>query len=365
MLSAEAGIDYNRLVNFHENQNIMSVKCEICHLLPFNPENCSKCLNIFCKYCIENNMKERSSTKCLECEEEYIRKTPQKSISRILANLMIKCRFSEFGCTEEISFNHLSEHQAACEYKTVKCDKCEELYLFSDPKEHKCRAQCCANCKDFSQERLDKLVSEKVDLVLTEKISELNKEYEEQLEQMRGYYNYLRSEIEGIFFDLKEIKLRTFIKEGDKKIYFPTLNEATTPTSGNKEKRGLNKSLSHIKTNDSAINLDVFGNDYINNDLNLSLEEIGKKKKSESVIGDSNDYPQDSDKKVLLPELQDLKKDNTLSNEKSSLREQIAEKLQKINGNSTIPTRISASSKDVNSEKKESRNYYFTQESKV
>lgn len=98
-------IEKNDIINKEEFKVIEQiVTCPICCGVIFNPYQCTKCENIFCKDCIENWQK-KSEICPFKCEKSKYKES--KLAQRILNIIKIKCKN---GCNEEISYGDIVTH---------------------------------------------------------------------------------------------------------------------------------------------------------------------------------------------------------------------------------------------------------------
>ena len=81
-----------------------NIICSICQGILYNPVQCSKCQNCFCKKCIEKW--KLQSNKCpFKCEKSVYKSN--RFITNILAKLIFKCKN---GCNAEVEYEKIKVH---------------------------------------------------------------------------------------------------------------------------------------------------------------------------------------------------------------------------------------------------------------
>ena len=102
-------IDPSLLVPTETKEAMEDCKCSICAGVLVEPMECSKCLNSFCKHCLDKWSKE-SKTCPLRCKNPNYH--PSKKLNSLLSSLKFFC---QNGCQEIIPYSSLNEHY------TFKC----------------------------------------------------------------------------------------------------------------------------------------------------------------------------------------------------------------------------------------------------
>ncbi len=92
--------------------------CPICQCLCLYAVKCTTCEKPFCKYCITQWLKKKST-----CPNRC--KYQEGELSRILRNLLnkikLKCPNNYLGCNETIIYENFEKHVKSCEYSEWKC----------------------------------------------------------------------------------------------------------------------------------------------------------------------------------------------------------------------------------------------------
>jgi len=237
------GIDIDRIVNQNENQNIKHLKCELCLKIPWEANGCKNCGEIFCKFCIERELI-KSNNKCPKCNENFISDLPHKSIKKILNDLIISCKFS--NCKEKIEYNEVYNHEENCEFKEFPCGYCNVHINKTNKKEHEknCKIlitllekeniknsnnnnfnnNCNSNYNNLREINLeninnnlfkfiDNTINERIKFYMNENLKIIKISFDEKIAQFKAYFDFLRSEVNRIDEDIKELKLNDFIND--------------------------------------------------------------------------------------------------------------------------------------------------------
>ena len=165
------------------------VQCCLCHGLLWQPVACENCETPFCSKCIQtiHAIKSESVSRSHRFLLYKERRCPQ-SITHILTNLKITCRYKPNECTEILSYNELEKHEDICDYQLQSCNGCEQRIIKKDFDEHK--SQClllliaCDECLT-SYKRRDKdshTLTECLRIQLQEQKSKIK-----QLETKKGF----------------------------------------------------------------------------------------------------------------------------------------------------------------------------------
>jgi len=111
-------IDIESIQNKEEFERIKKTAiCSICQGLIYQPKQCSKCENCFCKHCIDEWLK-RNSTCPFRCPNATFKES--RLIKNLLEKLNIKC---PFGCDDIINYLDIDKHKQEC-IKTSFKQKC-------------------------------------------------------------------------------------------------------------------------------------------------------------------------------------------------------------------------------------------------
>lgn len=98
-------LDKDDIINLDECKAIENCMiCTICDGVVYQPLQCVKCENLFCKNCIEE-WRKKSDSCPYKCQNFELKEN--KIIKNILSNLKFKCKN---GCDIQIPYNDLKEH---------------------------------------------------------------------------------------------------------------------------------------------------------------------------------------------------------------------------------------------------------------
>lgn len=98
------------------------LKCPLCHDLQQNPMACSKCLQEFCKTCIEEQIKKHSKCpKCFNIIFAELLQPASETLAEKYESTFLKCPFK--GCLEEFNLHDFKCHAEICAFKEVKDEK--------------------------------------------------------------------------------------------------------------------------------------------------------------------------------------------------------------------------------------------------
>jgi hypothetical protein len=101
-------LDSQNVVNQDYYKEIKdNIICSICKGILYNPVQCSKCQNCFCKKCIDK-WKEENKKCPNDCNEAEYQECKMKN--DILFKLKITC----VGCGKEINYNEAQQHHDSC-----------------------------------------------------------------------------------------------------------------------------------------------------------------------------------------------------------------------------------------------------------
>lgn len=211
------GIIFERIVNQLENQSIRHIKCEICNLVPINPEVCSECTEIFCKNCINN------SIVCPLCKKSYKGCPPMKNILKILQDVIITCNFSSNGCQEKLFYKDLIPHENHCIFRESRCEGCGANIINSKYELHikSCEAlsftcnECGYSCKKSDSgirhscfKYFEYIFTEKMKIVMAQQLTQVTIKSEEKINKLTNYFDCLKSEINRIDEEIRSMRLK-------------------------------------------------------------------------------------------------------------------------------------------------------------
>ncbi len=134
--------------------------CSICYNVLKEPMMCRNNEHIFCRGCITEHLTVNSHT-CPECNEDLTVETLRKArlVSNYLAELRIKCDYSNRGCQEYIRLQELDSHVENCGFTPVKCsnEECEMVVNKHELIHHEStvceyRKVKCHNCVKIEQD---------------------------------------------------------------------------------------------------------------------------------------------------------------------------------------------------------------------
>ncbi|CAB4031746.1 E3 ubiquitin- ligase PDZRN3 [Paramuricea clavata] len=152
----EAGFDENRF----ESPVSENFKCSICLNVLNEPKSCRNNQHYFCFGCIGQHLENYHT--CPECMEELTPETlgtPPRVLMNCIAELPIKCNYSERGCSDRVQLGRLQNHLDQCGFAPVTCsnDGCEMKINKRDRIHHETelcevRRVQCHNCGEMRKE---------------------------------------------------------------------------------------------------------------------------------------------------------------------------------------------------------------------
>ena len=152
----EAGFDENRF----ESPVSENFKCSICLNVLNDPKSCRNNQHYFCFGCIGQHLANFHT--CPECMEELTPETlgtPPRVLMNCIAELPIKCNYSERGCSDRVQLGRLQNHLDQCGFAPVTCgnDGCEMEINKRDRIHHETelcefRRVRCHNCGEIGEE---------------------------------------------------------------------------------------------------------------------------------------------------------------------------------------------------------------------
>ncbi|CAD8080931.1 unnamed protein product [Paramecium sonneborni] len=99
--------------------------CNICYQLAINPVECQKCETLFCNSC-SLDWKAKQNMCPNKCQEPYQLKQAHRMIRSEILKVKCYCKFSKFGCQEQLILDQLQQHLSQCKFIPVKCcQQCE------------------------------------------------------------------------------------------------------------------------------------------------------------------------------------------------------------------------------------------------
>ena len=128
-------IEKNEISNPEEILLLDSLECPIDNMIPLNPNMCSKCHTIFCKDCIEE-WKKKSNDCPMRCNNFNVLEIKNSIINQQLNLIKVNCKFIKNGCKANILLKEIKLHEEHCNYRKIKCDKCNENIIFIERVNH-------------------------------------------------------------------------------------------------------------------------------------------------------------------------------------------------------------------------------------
>ena len=184
--------------------------CPICKAVLKDPVQCHN-EHLFCNECLTQHLK--NSKTCPVCKEDLTEETLLNKPSRIVTNMLnaqiIKCDYSERGCTESIELGRLEAHSRTCSYKPVTCpnEECAKIMNLADLEQHtsevcEYRQVYCEECeKDMTFKKNSKhscVISKEVHgmkaslIEVQNQVKELRKAQKEMSESVKNLKAYVR-----------------------------------------------------------------------------------------------------------------------------------------------------------------------------
>ncbi|CDW81997.1 e3 ubiquitin-protein ligase nrdp1-like [Stylonychia lemnae] len=214
-------IDRHQILNLDQlHINPKKIECKKCKGVMMHPLQCHGCHQNYCQNCYEVKILE-DGRQFLECpkgclnqnlqEPKYLQKNlakfknfivncqnkekgcqSQMNLQELEKHLHSECQYenvmcSNFGCLEEMPRNQFGEHDKACQYKTIKCEKCETMIV--NGTEHDCVISLRKRCELIEAKLLglkDKMEVEK-EKHKSEKIQKIQR-FELILPQLKSIY---------------------------------------------------------------------------------------------------------------------------------------------------------------------------------
>ena len=210
-------IDQSRLVLASSEKIDESLLCGICQEIPFKPEECTTCQNLFCSECIRAWIDKKS--KCpFDCPAPFSSTKPHKLIRQALSNLKYRCKNQENGCEEIIILESLEKHEGKCEFAKLKCpfsNECSKELLRKDCEEHhkSCEFALISCEKCLFEIKRKELESHNCILFLKEKFMTLEKNFE-------TYKEIHDKQLESLSKKLEELELSVINSQQKKPLNF-------------------------------------------------------------------------------------------------------------------------------------------------
>ena len=149
------GIPLDRISSDLDKKILENKICPICLNLVWNPIDCSKCQNIFCKYCIDSLLTKKKYS-CPLCRKPF-KSSNCKALKKILEGIKIKCPNSP--CNEYPDYSDYEQHLKKCQYRKCHCSNegCEYENTLNNKEDMKVHFNSClyriTNC-DFCNEEM-------------------------------------------------------------------------------------------------------------------------------------------------------------------------------------------------------------------
>ena len=91
-----------------------TLQCAICMDLAMNPVECKNCSKLFCKYCIDNWLK--NSKECPNKHDFVKKEELDEWIKTALSKIFIKCPYK--GCGSDYAYKNWTAHVKICKFKS-------------------------------------------------------------------------------------------------------------------------------------------------------------------------------------------------------------------------------------------------------
>ena len=135
------GIPFERISSDIDKNIFANKKCAICLNLVWDPIDCSKCQNIFCKYCIDLLLSKKKNS-CPLCRKPF-KSSNCKALKKIFEGIKIKCPNSP--CNEYPEYLDYLEHLKKCKYGKFYCSNkgCDYENTLNNQKDMKAHLTSC------------------------------------------------------------------------------------------------------------------------------------------------------------------------------------------------------------------------------
>jgi hypothetical protein len=118
-------ISIDDVVNQDELPLINYLECPIDNLISMAPVMCRKCETCFCQDCIEN-WKKKSNVCPMRCNPIELINIDKTILKQQLDKVRLPCANFKLGCFNKLLVREVAGHEKICEYRGVKCEKCQE-----------------------------------------------------------------------------------------------------------------------------------------------------------------------------------------------------------------------------------------------
>ena len=95
------------------------ISCNLCMSIAFQPVKCNICDNIFCEECFKTFIEEVKSCP-LGCQNPSYAKAPEEIVQKVRSCVFL-CPNKTNGCTKDIPYDEVAQHELTCPYKLIKC----------------------------------------------------------------------------------------------------------------------------------------------------------------------------------------------------------------------------------------------------
>jgi len=119
-------ISIDDVVNTNELPLVHYLECPIDNMISMAPIMCKKCETCFCQDCIEN-WKKKSNVCPMRCNPIELMPVEKTILKQQLEKIRLACPNVTFGCLSRLLVKERELHEKTCEYKGVKCEKCQEI----------------------------------------------------------------------------------------------------------------------------------------------------------------------------------------------------------------------------------------------
>jgi len=130
--------------------------CILCKNIMIQPRECDKCRKGFCHSCIDSYINQMINGDyqicCPNCSStSFLLVDPHPLLTRQLSAIKARCANADKGCTDTLAYGDLAKHQDECGYAMLKCVNygCEGEFYQKDAAQHE------AGC-EFRVDRCDK-----------------------------------------------------------------------------------------------------------------------------------------------------------------------------------------------------------------
>lgn len=113
------------VANPEEISLLAHLECPIDNSVCTTPVMCKKCETVFCPDCIDN-WKKKSNTCPMRCTPIELIQTDKTIVHQQLKKIKKWCIYQENGCLEKILLGDFVKHEKVCDYRPLKCTKCQQ-----------------------------------------------------------------------------------------------------------------------------------------------------------------------------------------------------------------------------------------------